>query len=953
MAGAAEKAMASVFDENGSLEALFGDLEGSLMVKKIWEVFEDSPQPVDIPWFGPSGTRNVHKHPINREVSEVVCEKYVKSVLQRGLIEDASGAPWMQYSPGRSMPALALTWNHRATAMYRCFERHGDSKFVQQAKEVGLKKVRMLKDRTPQFVVKFLCKFHNEFHEGQSMSFIEFVADVLHIEKLFKQHAKSKSITSKHPKYDDIYWEFIQNQPDHKITSWSQFDSTKSWAHTLIRFGIWDAFRTWSITHVDFLEPKLETKNVIIVCHALVVLLAQHMGSFHKKETVGAIMLEAMKFCLPSTASESGQRRLPWVFDKGGQENVAVMAVVAVPMATSLVYKKGLKAMEAQKNSKRNETETKIKLQPGMEASNDGSQQELLFFLQLCNMRCSCSLFACLAAVLVSCRCLLATHAAHCSPGFALIALAACSVLLSWDLSAYLKEQAVTPPPAKKARKSLKKVGDSVRKQETFNLLVKAPGADGDDEQAKCAERSKIFLDDFIDSAMYAFADVDASEEAKSKTFSFVASVVLEFAWTSSVVLNGKLFKAWSLLRTEIQEVIRSTHRALHLGDGKEDKQPADLAQHLLALVSQPASETLDVKETEEDKALTDIKQKCMAHAENTAMISSIMEFKAEALNLPLQMHMHFSGVLRKLLLSQQDWTPNLMTTEELLVKLYNELCTCVQPDWIAAIVDASEHVRLLLKPADGMSMDNVDDIGRFLALRSRYLVQLLSDLTKMIPGKVFTELARTAVPNLCKVVSSPSELTDLASMDSLQASMDAWVACWSSIIIAAETSYEDLAKHIHPVKLKAKVTQVANGSINGSESVDSQKGAEEDCERSSLVTTAPAAITTNEISVHMLYSFVDPLAEIASTSGLLGKSEQAKQLGNITVDVPTIKMIERKLEAAMWDHYAANSLQTDWEHVKVSLIDKKEPIFIDELDADFRLFFAGNVTTVRAAKDS
>ena len=380
MAGAAEKAMASVFDENGSLEALFGDLEGSLMVKKIWEVFEDSPQPVDIPWFGPSGTRNVHKHPINREVSEVVCEKYVKSVLQRGLIEDASGAPWMQYSPGRSMPALALTWNHRATAMYRCFERHGDSKFVQQAKEVGLKKVRMLKDRTPQFVVKFLCKFHNEFHEGQSMSFIEFVADVLHIEKLFKQHAKSKSITSKHPKYDDIYWEFIQNQPDHKITSWSQFDSTKSWAHTLIRFGIWDAFRTWSITHVDFLEPKLETKNVIIVCHALVVLLAQHMGSFHKKETVGAIMLEAMKFCLPSTASESGQRRLPWVFDKGGQENVAVMAVVAVPMATSLVYKKGLKAMEAQKNSKRNETETKIKLQPGMEASNDGSQQELLFF---------------------------------------------------------------------------------------------------------------------------------------------------------------------------------------------------------------------------------------------------------------------------------------------------------------------------------------------------------------------------------------------------------------------------------------------------------------------------------------------------------------------------------------------------------------------------------------------
>ena len=96
----------------------------------------------------------------------------------------------------------------------------------------------------------------------------------------------------------------------------------------------------------------------------------------------------------------------------------------------------------------------------------------------------------------------------------------------------------------KKQRKSGKKVGDNYRKPETFNLLVKAADGDAkasndDKGDVKYAERSKIFLDDFIDCVTYAFSDVTASKEGRMKTFSSVTSIVLEFAWTSSVVLNG------------------------------------------------------------------------------------------------------------------------------------------------------------------------------------------------------------------------------------------------------------------------------------------------------------------------------------------------------------------------------------------------------------------------------
>lgn len=71
-------------------------------------------------------------------------------------------------SSDRHMPLMALGFNHRAEAFYRCHADSPDNQNVMDAKERGLRKVRVLHWATPEPVLNKVVALLNSFHEGSA-----------------------------------------------------------------------------------------------------------------------------------------------------------------------------------------------------------------------------------------------------------------------------------------------------------------------------------------------------------------------------------------------------------------------------------------------------------------------------------------------------------------------------------------------------------------------------------------------------------------------------------------------------------------------------------------------------------------------------------------------------------------------------------------------------------------
>lgn len=189
-----------LYSENCDIRELFGDLEGALLVEAIFGIYGDE-KTVDgrsptttIPWFAVDGSRNVVRHKANRDIQESVCEAYIKRILESGLQVDVAGAPWLQWSEGRAPPARAITFNHRAEAFYRAKALAPDNLFVQGAQNLGLVGCRMLSARTPSPIIRYLMAYHNSFHGGSGVSFLEMGTEAVEVETKWKAACQNTGI---------------------------------------------------------------------------------------------------------------------------------------------------------------------------------------------------------------------------------------------------------------------------------------------------------------------------------------------------------------------------------------------------------------------------------------------------------------------------------------------------------------------------------------------------------------------------------------------------------------------------------------------------------------------------------------------------------------------------------------------------------------------------------------
>eukprot|EP00974_Lingulodinium_polyedra_P099229 9614252-Lingulodinium_polyedra.AAC.1 len=207
-----------------------------------------------------------------------VLERYVASILQKGIVTGVRSEAWMVFSPGRTFPALALSYGTLAEALYVAAEREPSNPFVANALSKGLPNVRMLNEMTPSNVLSFLKTYNNEFHGGSSWTILELLDEVLDLELQWGDFRASKGITARMPNYEGLYWDFVKERCHGHFKSWKQFDSGKSLAHSLQRFNVFEDCKNWSGKYCDFLHERYDTSTVLICGHSLITKLNESTG---------------------------------------------------------------------------------------------------------------------------------------------------------------------------------------------------------------------------------------------------------------------------------------------------------------------------------------------------------------------------------------------------------------------------------------------------------------------------------------------------------------------------------------------------------------------------------------------------------------------------------------------------------------------------------------------------
>ena len=134
---------------------------------------------ITVPWFGPDGKPHIQRHPLHMRKQDSVLERYVASILQKGIVAGVRSEAWMVVSPGRTFPALALSYGTLADALYVAAVREPTNPFVANALSNGIPNARVRNEMTPSNVISCLKTYNNELHGGSSWTILELLDEAL------------------------------------------------------------------------------------------------------------------------------------------------------------------------------------------------------------------------------------------------------------------------------------------------------------------------------------------------------------------------------------------------------------------------------------------------------------------------------------------------------------------------------------------------------------------------------------------------------------------------------------------------------------------------------------------------------------------------------------------------------------------------------------------------------
>lgn len=131
-----------------------------------------------IPFYDDAGKRNFIMHADNEREQDSVIDRYVEGIVEYGINGDVRGRCFVlesapSVSGSRQGPLQCITWGTLTRAAYRAFETKGAEPEVVAAKIAGMEDVCILHARTPRDVVLWLRDYHNQWHFGSGMTYIQ------------------------------------------------------------------------------------------------------------------------------------------------------------------------------------------------------------------------------------------------------------------------------------------------------------------------------------------------------------------------------------------------------------------------------------------------------------------------------------------------------------------------------------------------------------------------------------------------------------------------------------------------------------------------------------------------------------------------------------------------------------------------------------------------------------
>ena len=121
-----------------------------------------------------------------------------------------TGEPVFKFATMKKQwPAHAGTWNHRLEAVYRASEEAPHHQMVSPVLTRGLRSVKFVDPRVPDHIWESFITTHNQFHQGSSASFKEYLEEALKLEASWEVEVSRTGISCQNPRYRQEYKDHV------------------------------------------------------------------------------------------------------------------------------------------------------------------------------------------------------------------------------------------------------------------------------------------------------------------------------------------------------------------------------------------------------------------------------------------------------------------------------------------------------------------------------------------------------------------------------------------------------------------------------------------------------------------------------------------------------------------------------------------------------------------------
>ena len=360
-------------------------------------------------------------------------------------------------------------------------------------------------------------------------------------------------------------------------------------------------------------------------------------------------------------------------------------------------------------------------------------------------------------------------------------------------------------------------------------------------EEGDGCSREKMWLDDVISAldSVYDIMDEKPEEAGKVKVKAILISLALQFCWTGNLTLNGKTINAWSVLRSELKDMVMTAHQKAREGAGKvnlplgikvDNIDDTFVAEMLMAAVEDSPSKgktkagtTSSGSRSASEAAVTKLLEK-----DSTAVnIKAFLRINPSS--LPCRMHPEYQKVVQTAWQLSSSVSTGSKTVKDVpLAAITRTIATSIAgsipANWIDLCRSVLDHIAGKSDAVDSEDLSakslpaclehlfaNTDSVMKFAGIRAAYLTQLVLDLCGA--GGPFHSDQNN---QLCSNLAQSALVNHLREFD-LSTTDAEWAPKWTELLAAirahtgplTKDSVDNAVKQIH----KKKHPQEGGGS--------------------------------------------------------------------------------------------------------------------------------------------